>query len=242
MKTALAALAMLTLAAWVATGWTEQKDVQPPKRESQRTAAAPPVYKPPLRGAPGGRVGGGTRNTQERDIFVLSVLAPDHTGLTVHEQPSLFWLISTPTALLVELTIVDPKALDPKAAEPLLQIRLPSPVQRGVHRVRLSDHGVRLARGVAYQWSVTVVTDPARRSRDILSSGMIQRVDEDPDLAAKRSSAAAEELVALYAQAGIWYDALETVCDLIERSPDDATLLRDRAALLKQAGLPPVPQ
>ena len=44
-----------------------------------------PVYKPPLRGAPGGRVGGGTRGTP-RDLFVLSALAPDHSGLTVQEH------------------------------------------------------------------------------------------------------------------------------------------------------------
>jgi uncharacterized protein DUF928 len=227
---------MLTCVGWFGIGLAEQKDAPPPKRESQRAAAAP-VYKPPLRGAPGGRVGGGTRGTQERDIFVLSVLAPDHTGLTTHEQPSLFWVISTPTTLPVELTIVDPKAV-----EPLLQIRIPSPVERGVHRLRLADHGIRLARGVAYQWSVTVVPDLARRSRDILSSGMIQRVDEDPELASKRSSADAEDLVAVYAQAGIWYDALETVCDLIERSPGDATLRSNRAALLRQAELPEIPQ
>ena len=35
--------------------------------------------------------------------FVLSVLAPDHTGLTLKEQPSLFWFISSDTSLPVEL-------------------------------------------------------------------------------------------------------------------------------------------
>src|SRR5438876_2634565 len=38
-----------------------------------------PLYKPPLRGAPSGRVGGGTRGGpgSERSV-VLSVLTPDH--------------------------------------------------------------------------------------------------------------------------------------------------------------------
>src|SRR5688572_21778645 len=52
-----------------------------------------PVYNPPPRGAPGGRVGGGTRGPGQRDVFVLSVLAPDHSGLTSSEQPSLYWFI-----------------------------------------------------------------------------------------------------------------------------------------------------
>ena len=51
-----------------------------------------PVYQLPTRGAPAGRVGGGTRG--DKNVFVLSVLAPDHSALTTSEQPSLYWFIS----------------------------------------------------------------------------------------------------------------------------------------------------
>ena len=54
---------------------------------------------------------------------------------------------------------------------------------RGVHRFRLSDHNVRLAVGVAYQWAVTVIPDSSRRSRDILASGTIERVEPTGDMA-----------------------------------------------------------
>ena len=215
-----------------------EREVSPPAkpqaREQMKQAQAP-VYKPPARGMPGGRVGGGTRGTRERDIFVLSVLAPDHTGLTTKEQPCLFWFISTRTALSVELTIVDPAVV-----QPVLETRLSSPVERGVHRVRLAEHGVQLRLGVAYQWSVTVVPDPARRSRDILASGTIERVEADAALKQQLPGARVENLSAVYAQAGIWYDALEAISDLIDGAPKDATLRRYRAELLAQAGLPGV--
>jgi hypothetical protein len=206
----------------------------PPARESTTKASSAPLYKPPLRGAPGGRVGGGTRGAPGRDIFVLSVLAPDHTGLTMREQPSLFWFISNDTSLPVELAIVDPNA-----TEPVLETRIASPVGRGVHRVRLADYGVRLLPGVAYQWAVTVIPDANRRSRDILASGTIERV-EPGDLGPKLAAASNEERAAVYAEAGIWYDALEAISDQIERSPNDATPRNYRAALLTQAGLPQV--
>jgi hypothetical protein len=151
----------------------------------------------------------------------------------MQEQPSLFWFISSDTSLPVELAIVDPNA-----TEPLLETRIASPVQRGVHRLRLADFGVKLAAGVAYQWSVAVMPDPARRSRDILASGTIERVKPASELEPKFAGAGKEDLVSWYAEAGIWYDALETVSDLIERSPGDATARRYRAALLAQAGLP----
>ena len=48
------------------------------------------VYKPPKRGAPGGREGAGTRGFREA-LPTLAVLAPqDHTGLTAQEQPVLY--------------------------------------------------------------------------------------------------------------------------------------------------------
>src|SRR5262245_24503250 len=73
------------------------------KDQGQITSASvqAPVYTPPKRGAPGGRVGGGTRGPQ-RDVFVLSVFAPYHSGFTADEQPSLYWFISNSTSLPVE--------------------------------------------------------------------------------------------------------------------------------------------
>jgi hypothetical protein len=213
----------------------QQPNAQPKERESTAKASPAPVYKPPLRGAPGGRVGGGTRGAPGRDIFVLSVLAPDHTGLTMREQPSLFWFISSDTSLPVEVTVSDPNA-----TEPLLETRIAAPVGRGVHRVRLADHNVRLAAGVAYQWAVTVIPDAARRSRDILASGTIERVEPSGELGPKLAAARNQDLASVYAEAGIWYDALEAVTDLIERSPGDAAPREYRAALLVQAGLPQI--
>ena len=230
------ALAVLA-ASWLVSASVGRSDE--PKTSGQQKSAAPadessPVYKPPLRGAPGWRVGGGTRGTPG-SMFILSVLVPDHTGLTLKEQPSLFWFISGDTSLPVELTISDPNA-----SEPLLETRIPGPVKRGVHRVRLADYGVRLVPGVAYQWSVSVIPDSARRSRDIVGSGKIERIELSSDLQAQVGGAGREDLATRYAEAGIWYDALEAVSDQIERSPGDNKSVGYRAALLRQVGLPEV--
>jgi Domain of Unknown Function (DUF928) len=211
------------------------------KGKATPTAATPvaatPVYKPPLRGAPGGRVGGGTRGAAGRDTFMLSVLAPDHNGLTVSEQPPLYWYISADVSLPVEVTIADPNG-----TQPLLEKSVPTPVKRGVQRFPLAEYGVKLAPGITYRWSVTVVPDPNRRSRDILASGTIERVEPPPGLGAKVQGASKQNLAFVYAEAGIWYDALAAISELIESSPGDAGLLRHREALLTQAGLQQVAQ
>lgn len=198
------------------------------------TAVSAPVYRPPKRGAPGGRVGGGTRGVQ-REVFVLSVLAPDHTGLTVSEQPFLYWFISNPTSFPVELTVMDLQAV-----QPILETRIPPPVQAGVHRVRLADYGIRLSSGAAYRWYVAVVPDPDRRSKDILAGGVIERVEVPEGIKSKLAQAGNAELPFLYAEAGLWYDALRAISELIEAAPQDHELRKRRAALLAQVRLPAV--
>ena len=84
------------------------------------------VYKPPKRGAPGGREGAGTRGFREA-LPPLTVLAPkDHTGLTAQEQPVLYWYLSQETRHLVEVILTDRQSV-----KPLLAVRLDPPLQPG---------------------------------------------------------------------------------------------------------------
>ena len=190
-----------------------------------------PVYNPPSRGAPGGRIGGGTRGGG--NIFVLSVLAPDHSGFTTREQPSLYWFISKSTSLPVEVTVMDPQGI-----KPILETQLPPPTKAGIQRVRLADYNIHLAPGAAYRWFVAVVPDADRRSKDILAGGAIERVALQEDVKAKLAKASDKEVPSVYAQEGLWYDALNSISDLIDAAPQNQELQNQRTALLKQVGLP----
>jgi hypothetical protein len=190
-----------------------------------------PVYRPPLRGAPGGRVGGGTRGVV-RDVLAVSVVAPDHTGLTASDQPTLYWFISKATAHPVEVTVTSPDE-----TAPIFETQLPGPIEAGVHKIALASHGVRLRPGVSYQWFVAVVPDPNRRSRDILAGGTIEHVAMPEALRAKLAQTPREEHPAIYAEAGFWYDAVTEIYDLVATRPGDAALRKHRAALVAQVGL-----
>ena len=214
-------------------GFGQTKPDQNLKDQSKKTdsIASVPVYVPPMRGAPGGRIGGGTRGAQ-REVFVLSVLAPDHSGFTTSEQPSLYWFISNSTSLPIELTVMDPQGV-----QPILETRLPAPITAGVHRIRLSDFNVRLAPGAAYRWFVSVVPDADRRSKDITAGGAIERVEMPEGLKAKLAQASKSDLPSLYGEAGLWYDTVAAISELIEAAPQDQTLRKERTALLSQVGL-----
>jgi hypothetical protein len=111
------------------------------------------------------------------------------------------------------------------------------PAQPGIERIRLADVGLELEAGQQYEWSVAIVRDPAARSTDIVASGWIDRVLAPSSLAGELRGASALGAVSVYAQHGLWYDAMTSISDLIEARPDDPALLRGRAALLEQVGL-----
>lgn len=196
-----------------------------------------PVYKPPKRGAPGGRVGGGTRGSGD-DIPALSVLAPDHVGFTTQEQPTLYWYISKATSYPIELAIIHSQGT--QQLKPLIETRLPSPAQAGVQRIRLADYGVRLAPGSQYQWFIAVMTKPDRRSKDVIAGGFIERIGPPEAIQTKLDQAGKTSAAHVYAETGIWYDAVTALSDMIEAAPNSGVLRKQRAALLQQVGLPEV--
>ena len=185
------------------------------------------AYQPPMRGsASSGRIGGGTRGTADGPSVTLEVLAPDHAGLTVSAQPTLYWFVSQRIETDAELTIVDDTSIDP-----LLELKLTPPIEPGIHALSLEEHGVQLEPKVPYQWFVAVVVDPSQRSYDVIAGGEIERVAQTSELASQQTPQA-------YAEAGIWYDALDGLSTQIGNSPNDAGLRQQRAALLDQVGLP----
>jgi hypothetical protein len=82
-----------------------------------------------------------------------------------------------------------------------------------------------------------VVVDPAQRSRDVVTTGAIMRVEPPAALRESLAAAPPERRAALLAGDGIWYDALATLSEAIGARPDDARLRAQRLAILEQAGL-----
>ena len=200
----------------------------------QKPAANSPVkvkFRPPSTGAPSVRLTGGSRGTGDTTL-ALDVLAPDDVGLTTQEQPSLFWYQSKGETAKFELTLLQEKKI-----KPLVQVTAEGSLSAGIQRLRLSEHGVKLSPGVEYQWVVALITDPENRSRDLVASGVIKRVDPSAELQRSIAAASPASLPAVYAEAGIWYDALSSLSDRIDADPRDKALQEARADLLRQAGL-----
>jgi len=190
------------------------------------------LYKPPAgTGNIPTRVSGGARGENGIDS-TLFALVPNHLALTTQAQPSLFWFQSKPAKAKFELTVVEPK--NPK---PLLSLASPDADKPGIHRIKLSRYKVELQPDVAYEWSVAIIPDPDNRSKDLVAKGVIKRTKLPAELAARIESRDDAERAAAFAEAGMWYDALDAISNAIEKHPEDASLREQRASLLKQVGL-----
>ncbi len=189
------------------------------------------IYRPPRRGAPATRIGGGTRGPGSK-APVLQVLAPEHTGLTEQAQPDLYWFVSAPVAARFEFALISDDTL-----ETVTETRLPTVRRAGIQRLSLKDHGVRLKSGVVYQWSVALVADSEQRSLDIVAGGTIERIPSSTRVAKNCTENCAELKTRIYAGNGLWYEAVSTVSDAIRQTPGDRNYRLIRAALLEQVGL-----
>jgi hypothetical protein len=206
--------------------------LQRAEAQQEAPAGSSLLYKPPQRGAPGGRTGGGTRGLADT-TRVLAILAPkEHTGLTVNAQPALYWYLGQETKDPVHVTLTDRQSV-----KPLLEVPLKPPIQAGIQRVRLADHNIRLQPGIPYDWSVAIVPDAMQRSQDTIVRGTIELVALPDGLQGKLTQAGQTAAPRLYAEAGLWYDAIAALSALIAAAPQDMTLRQQRAALLEQEGL-----
>ena len=199
-----------------------------------------PVYRPPkpTRGSfPRNLSGAATRGRDAPDAPLVVALAPDHLGLTVNEQPNLYWFLEKDSAIRVDFTLIDEKSVNP-----LLEITMAGPLRGGVHTVRLADHGLSLEPGRWYEWSVAVVTSGHDPSEDRISRGFITRTQVPAGLTRELETRGPGEAVNVFAESGLWYDAFTALSVGIETQTEKAPLRRARAALLDQVGLEPVAQ
>jgi hypothetical protein len=194
------------------------------------------TYQPPQRGAPQARVGGGTRGIGG-DVPELQVLAPDHVGLTTQAQPTLYWYAHSPVTAHIEFALIDEESIDP-----LLELETGEVKVTGVQHLNLADHNITLSPGIPYQWSVALIMDEDSRSTDVIASGVVELIEPNQEMKSRIDASQGTDLVAAYANEGVWYDALDTISSMIDKSPTDQQLIAIRATLLDQVGLQAVSQ
>jgi hypothetical protein len=201
---------------------------QPAKRPLLKYAA------PKSLSGSGARVDGdgGSRGIGAKDSAIY-LLAPSGEALTTRKQPSLFYFQQgAGGASKTSLTLI---VVDPTSSATLFKAKAENP-DPGFHRIQLARHPMELLPGVRYEWRVSLGGEGDGHSSDVFASAVIRYVEPSRELA-RDLEATPDKRAEIYAQHGIWYDALEEVSNRILAEPQNPDWKQARASLLEQIGL-----
>lgn len=197
-------------------------------------------YKPPQRGLPRTTQGTGSRGCTQSEPVTLALVVPkDHNGQTLSGHPTFFWHVSNQTSVPVEFALVEPGVAKPLFVQ---RMRVQQP---GIMQASLPKELPELATGRKYRWSVSLICDSNRPSNNVFVQSWIERVSAKPDLtqqlaalpANDTSAQTLQEKARIYGQAGLWYNALETLYTASNANPNNTSLKTDFLSLLEQGGV-----
>jgi Domain of Unknown Function (DUF928) len=200
----------------------------------------PPV---PSRGAPGKRGTGASRGECLRSQTPLTALVPsfnnsqkdqDVWGLTTRERPTFWFYIPFARGCsTIELVLQD------DAGVPLYQIPVTVPTKPGIISVQLPATAPALKPNRMYHWllQVRVKLKDLEEEELFVVDGWIQRINPSTKLSQKLKQTPTDKQARLYAENGIWFDALTTLAELRLKNSQDTAIAQDWKSLLKSVGL-----
>ena len=133
-------------------------------------------------------------------------------GVTVAQQPTFFWYFKTPdkyAGKALKFTLMEYDAQSDKTQE-IYQAESFYPETSGVMAVQIP---IELEVGKNYQWYLEMECHPGTSNAETQSiEGWVERIETPSELSSQLSGAkTAIELTQVYANAGVWFDALNTL-------------------------------
>lgn len=193
-------------------------------------------FNSPSIGAPGNREAGASRSAPcaASDRGLVALLPETNLGLTTQAYPTFFAYLPPSTATTAEFVLYH-EGTDELVYSTSFEIT----GDAGIASIQLPQQAgqMPLEVGESYYWYFTVVCDTADRSADMTVQGGVQRVAPDSSLLNQVQTAQPQEIPIIYAEAGIWHEALSTLVELSRANPDDPTVNANLDELLGSVGL-----
>jgi hypothetical protein len=124
----------------------------------------------------------------------------------------------------------------PRRPRPVTERRLPAIQAPGIQPIVLPENA-RIEQGNEYRWSVRMQLDEKSPSKDIVATGGIRRTNAWPALKEALSKVPVTESAIVYAEHGLWYDALEALTHASSAPAAEQRRNSLREAMLLQVGL-----
>ena len=162
----------------------------------------------------------------------LTVLVPfSHVGETSSQHPTFTWFVPDRTPRPLQFRLLS------STGQWLYRTELQS--QPGIMSVALPSNLPQLSIGQSYKWQVVLVCDRNVPSRNVVAAAEIQVVQPAESLQTQLAAAQTpQQRIDLYAQAGLWYDAIAEARKVSETSQNQASVLELLDALASSEAEP----
>lgn len=232
------AYTLVSAGLWMGTPLTlatlAQEDFVPPDRGSPgRLVGGGTHYTPPDRGIPGRREGGGTRGGCMSPQPLTALMPMNGYGETLAAYPTFYFYVPDFNAEAAEFVLLN------EAGDEIYASEFQVTGEPGVIAIHLpSTVGLpELAIGENYEWIFSLICDRTDRSGDSMVSGWLQRIETPATLAMELETLPESDRPALYAQSGLWYEAIASLADLRLANPTSAAIQEQWSSLLSSVEL-----
>lgn len=175
------------------------------------------------------------------NLINLTALVPQNKiGRTVSDYPTFFFYLpeieateATEATQATQATLAEFILLDPNGKQ-IYKQTLTITNLSGVIGVSIpaSKNVPPLEVGKNYRWNFTVICEAEDRSADLLEIGTVRRVELSADIRSELEKADPRRKTAIYAENGIWQDALSNLAAARRDRPSDTVLSADWESLL----------
>ncbi len=230
---------------WWGLGWLLSYPIA--LQLSLTAAIAQPVkFKPPSpppRGISGNRSAAASRDKCPEVTQPLTALVPKYQsnriwGLTEAEHPTFWFYIPYAASEIVDISFTLQDESNPNDTQIVYQNpKIVAATSPGTIGIVLPKSIAPLAANKPYHWYLKLNMSCTVGKRPMFVDGWVQRAEIDDNLSARIKQASPAQQVDLYAENGLWYDALTTLANLRAAKPQDTSLLEDWQNLLNSIEL-----
>jgi hypothetical protein len=191
------------------------------------------AFSPPKRGTPVSTAGGATRGScTEKGKNLVPLMPKEKLGLTIAERPTLFLYVPPTEVRTAQLTVLGNQDTDV-----VYEASLPLPKKSGVIQLTLPDQAPALKVGKQYHWFLSIDCKADGTGGEMSVEGWVERIQPTSALTQALKKADAKQQVKLYANNGIWHEAVATLAKLRLEHPKDAQVQTNWKELLRSVGL-----
>lgn len=197
-----------------------------------RTWQISQTFKTLNRGTPPATAGGATRGScTEKEGYLIPLMPKQKLGLTVNEHPTFFWHISKTDVKTAEFLLLDDND------DLVYETNLNLPKKPGIFAFTLPSDTPGLKVNKQYHWYLSVNCNSEETDETITIEGWVERTKPNLALRIKLNNLAPKYRSKVYAEAGIWHEAITNVAQQRCSFPSDSNVMLNWNKLLSSVGL-----